>query len=182
MRLLQGKSLPLVDRSVARDLFDARCILSIEGLDWSTIKAAVLAIGACMRADWRDASIDSIVSPADSLQKLFYCLPGGHISDIEDMNVWVKETVELCRERFAFLFNLSANEQAFLDGVLGRGEINANLLDADDELRARIGAMPMLAWKTFHVRKHVDKMGKASDEDASLVDTTRTTQDVKFRP
>ncbi len=165
--IVAGKIVALIDRSVARDLFDARCILSVEGLDWTRIKAAVLAIGACMRADWRDASPDSIVSPADSLQKLLYCLPGGNIADIEDMNEWVKETIELCRERLAFLFDLSPNEQAFLDGVLGRGEINANLLDADDALRARIGAMPMLAWKTLNVRRHIAKMDNASDEDTS---------------
>lgn len=152
--IVAGKIVTLVDRSVARDLFDARCILSIEGLDWTRIKAAVLAIGACMRSDWRDASTDSIVSPADSLQKLFNCLQKDYFADNENIDVWVKESVALCRERFAFLFDLSANEQAFLDGVLDRGEINANLLDADDEMRVRIGSMPMLAWKSLNVRKH----------------------------
>ena len=62
--------------------------------------------------------------------------------------MWIGETVKLCRERLGFLFNLSTNEQAFLDGVLERGEINTNLLDADDETQDRIRNMPMLAWKT----------------------------------
>ena len=42
--VVAGKIVALVDRSVARDLFDARCILSIEGLDWSKIKAAVARV------------------------------------------------------------------------------------------------------------------------------------------
>lgn len=152
--IVAGKIVALVDRSVARDLFDARYILSIENLDWIKIKAAVLAIGASMRSDWREASPNSIVSPADSLQNLLNCLQKGYFAGNENIDDWVEESITLCREKFAFLFDLSVNEQAFLDGVLDRGEINTNLLDADDKTRARIGAMPMLAWKSLNVREH----------------------------
>ena len=152
--IVAGKIVALIDRRASRDLFDARRILSIDRLDWVKIKTAVLAVGACIRSDWRNASVDSIMSPADKPQKLLYCLPRDHIADNEDMDMWIKETVELCQERFSFLFDLSPNEQAFLDGVLDYGEINANLLDADDETQARIGAMPMLAWKSMNIRKH----------------------------
>src|SRR3546814_9259717 len=51
--IVAGKLVALIDRHAARDLFDARRILSIDGLDWRRIKAAVLAIGACGRRDWR---------------------------------------------------------------------------------------------------------------------------------
>lgn len=47
--VIAGKIVALVDRRVARDLFDARRILSVEGLDWNRIEAAVLAIGASGR-------------------------------------------------------------------------------------------------------------------------------------
>ncbi len=124
--VIAGKIVALVDRRAARDLFDARRILSVEGLDWSRIKAAVLAIGASGRRDWRTVSIDA----------------------------WIEETVALCRERFAFLFDLTTNERAFLDGVLDSGEIDADLLDIEPTIRTRIGNMPMLAWKTRHVRTH----------------------------
>ena len=76
------------------------------------------------------------------------------VTEKKDIELWVDETVALCRERLAFLFNLSANERAFLDGILERGEINAHLLDVDPDIQTRIGAMPMLAWKTLHVRRH----------------------------
>ena len=151
--IVAGKIVALVDRRAVRDLFDAHRILAIEGLDWARIKTAVLAIGACGRSDWRDVSANSIVIPAESPQQLINCLPQDHFAVYEDIDVWINQTVEQCREMLGFLFDLSANEQAFLDGVLDRGEINTNLLDADDETRVRIRDMPMLAWKTLNVRR-----------------------------
>ena len=51
--IVAGKIVALFDRGAARDLFDVRRILAIEGLDRGWIKAAVLALGACNRRDWR---------------------------------------------------------------------------------------------------------------------------------
>ena len=48
------------------------------------------------------------------------------------------QSVELRREgRLAFLFELSENERSFLDGVLDRGEVNANLLGVKREVPSR---------------------------------------------
>ena len=152
--IVAGKIVALVDRRTTRDLFDARRILSIEGLDWARIKTAVLAIGACRRADWRNASTNAIVNPDESPKKLMYCLPQDYFAEYGDIDAWINETVALCREKLGYLLNLSTNEQAFLDGVLDRGEINTDLLETDPETRKRINAMPMLAWKALHVRKH----------------------------
>ncbi len=153
--IVAGKLVALIDRHAARDLFDARRILSIDGLDWRRIKAAVLAIGACGRRDWRTMSVEAIKGdPRELRQKLAICLPRDRFAGKGDIDAWIEETVALCRERFAFLFDLSVNEREFLDAVLDRGEINADLLDVAPEIRARIGAMPMLAWKCRHVRKH----------------------------
>ena len=153
--IVAGKLVALVDRHAARDLFDARRILSIDGLDWSRVKAAVLAIGSCSRRDWRSMSVDAInVDPREVAQKLTICLPSGRFSVKGTVAAWIEETVAICRERFAFLFDYTANEREFLDGILSRGEINANLLDVAPEIRERIGNMPMLAWKSRHVRKY----------------------------
>ena len=152
--IVAGKIVALVDRRTARDLFDTRNILSIEGLDWTRIKTTILAVGACRRADWRNASTNAIMNPAESADKLLFCLPQDYFAEYEDTDAWIDETVALCRERLGFLFNLSANEQAFLDGVLDRGEINTDLLETDPETRKRVNSMPMLAWKALHVRKH----------------------------
>ena len=58
--IVAGKLVALVDRHAARDLFDARRFLSIDKLDWNRIKAAVLAMGASGRRDWRAMSVDAI--------------------------------------------------------------------------------------------------------------------------
>ena len=153
--IVAGKLVALVDRHAARDLFDARRILSIDKLDWNRIKAAVLAIGASGRRDWRTMSVDAIEGdPREFRRKLAICLPHDCFAAREEVGTGIDETVAFCRERFAFLFDLTANERAFLDGVLDRGEINADWLDIAPEIRTRIENMPMLAWKTRHVRKH----------------------------
>ncbi|MBI1330266.1 MAG: nucleotidyl transferase AbiEii/AbiGii toxin family protein [Alphaproteobacteria bacterium] len=152
--IVAGKLVALMDRHAARDLFDARRILSIEGLDWTAIKAAFLAIGASGRRDWRTVSLDTIKGdPRELRQKLSICLPRNHFTNKSDIDAWIAETVALCKQRFAFLLDLTKSEQAFLDSVLERGEINADLLNASPEVRTRIAAMPMLAWKCLHVRR-----------------------------
>lgn len=153
--VVAGKLVALFDRHAARDLFDGRRISSIEGLDWSRIRAAFLAFGACARRDWRTVSVDAIdIDPRDLRQKLMICLPRGYFGGRDGIDAWIAETVALCRERYAFLTELTAAEREFLDGVIDRGEVNAKLLDAPPELRARIAAMPMLAWKCRNVREH----------------------------
>lgn len=153
--IVAGKIVALFDRHAARDFFDVRRILSIEGLNWGWIKAAVLAIGVCNRRDWRMASTDTIAcDPREFRQNLAVCLPRGPLANGKDIDAWIEHTTALFRDRLTFLFDLSANEQRFLDDVLDRGEVDADLLDVEPEIRARIRAMPMLAWKSGHVRRH----------------------------
>ena len=92
--------------------------------------------------------------PRELRQKLAICVPRDRFAGSGDVDAWIEETVALCRKRFAFLFVMTANEREFLDSVLDRGEVNADLLDIAPEIRARIAAMPMLAWKCQHIRKH----------------------------
>ena len=99
--IVAGKLVALIDRHAARDLFDARRILSIDGLDWDRIKAAVLALGASGRRDWRTRSIDAIEGdPREFRRKLAICLPRDHFGAKGEVDAWIDETVALCRERF----------------------------------------------------------------------------------
>ena len=180
--IVAGKIVALVDRCAARDLFDARRILSIQGLNWGRIKTAVLAIGASRRTDWRNVSTNAIVNPDESPEKLIYCLPRDYFAEYGDVDAWINETVAICRENLGFLFNLSTNEQAFLDGVLERGEINTNLLDADDETRSRIRSMPMLAWKTQHVLGFRDGTHTAQSNGVPVDTNKDSSQEDQFKP
>lgn len=109
-----GKIVALVDRHAVRDLFDARRILSIEGLDWRRIKVAVLAIGASGRRDWRTVSAEAIDGrPRHLRHDLAVLLPADRFSDTSEFDAWIDETVALCRDKLAFLFELSESEKAF---------------------------------------------------------------------
>lgn len=100
-------------------------------------------------------STDAIAcDPREFRQNLAVCLPRGSLADGKDIDAWIERTAALCRERLTFLFDLTANERKFLDDVLDRGEVDADLLDVEPAIRARIHAMPMLAWKSVHVRRH----------------------------
>lgn len=158
--VVAGKLVALIDRNAARDLFDARRILDIDGLDWAKIKAAVLAYGAAGRRDWRLASVDAIGGdPRELRQKLAICLPQNRFVAAGGPEAWIAQTVAECRARLAPLFELNAAEAAFLDGILDRGEIDSGGLDVAREVQVRIAAMPMLAWKCQNVRAHRGKPG-----------------------
>ncbi|WP_426032794.1 nucleotidyl transferase AbiEii/AbiGii toxin family protein [Caulobacter sp. DWP3-1-3b2] len=153
--VVAGKLVALIDRNAARDLFDARRILDIDGLDCAKIKAAVLAYGAAGRRDWRLASVEAIGGdPRELRQKLAICLPQNRFVAAGGPEAWIVLTVAECRARLAPLFELNAAETAFLDGILDRGEIDPGGLDVAPEVQVRIAAMPMLAWKCQNVRAH----------------------------
>ena len=152
--VVAGKLVALVERSMPRDLFDARSILAMDELDRRRLKAALLALGAAARGDWRTATDSGIrVSPPELLEALAICLPQNRFASAAELHAWMRETLSLCRDGLAPLYERSDDERAFLDGVLERGEVDAGLLDIESEVRARIAAMPMLAWKCRHVRK-----------------------------
>jgi predicted nucleotidyltransferase component of viral defense system len=153
--VVAGKLVALIDRRAARDLFDARRILAAPGLDWGLIRAGVLAWGAAGRRDWRDASLDDIGGdPRELRQKLAICLPRDHFAAAGGVDAWIAESVAICRDGLAMLFDRSEGEGAFLDQLLDGGVIDPSGLDAPDEVKARIARMPMLAWKAQNIRAH----------------------------
>ena len=74
--IVAGKIVALFDRGAARDLFDVRRILAIEGLDRGWIKAAVPALGACNRRDWRGVSNDAIGCDSREFRRCISNSPG----------------------------------------------------------------------------------------------------------
>ena len=159
--IVAGKLVALFDRRAARDLFDARRILAKPNLDWRLIRAGVLAWGAAGRRDWREASLADIGGdPRELRQKLAICLPRGYFDAAGGPDAWIAETITQCREGLAALFERMPGETGFLDRLLDAGEIDPSGLDVDDAVKARIAAMPMLAWKAQNVRAHKAKTGR----------------------
>ena len=75
-----------------------------------------------------------------------HLLPRDVFCDAGDVDAWIVQSVALCKEGLAFLFELSEeNEWSFLDGGLDHSEVNANLLSVEREVGTRTAAMPMLA-------------------------------------
>lgn len=152
--IIAGKLVALLSRRAARDLFDARRILAMPDLNWRWIKAAMLAIGASGRGDWRAASVDSIgADPKELRDKLLMCLPRDAFAAADSVEAWTSDAIALCRTQIMPLLDYTGTEKTFLDGVVERGEINAGLLDVETDIRTRIGQMPMLNWKADNVRK-----------------------------
>ena len=92
--IVAGKIVALFDRGAARDLFDVRRILAIEGLDRGWIKAAVLALGACNRRDWRGVSKDAIGCDSRKFRRnLAICLPRDLFRDAGDVDAWIAQSI-----------------------------------------------------------------------------------------
>jgi predicted nucleotidyltransferase component of viral defense system len=156
--VVAGKLVALINRKAARDLFDARRILAADGLDWGLVRIGMLAWGAAGRRDWREASIDDIGGdPKELKQKLAICLPKDHFDASGGVEAWIAESIGICRDGLAPLLARTAGEAAFLDRLMGQGEIVVDGLHAPDAVKARIGRMPMLNWKAQNVRAHLAK-------------------------
>lgn len=54
--------------------------------------------------------------------------------------------------KLAPLLQFTADERAFLDGVLDRGEIDASPMGVPESVRAAIEACPALRWKVQNVK------------------------------
>jgi hypothetical protein len=144
----------LVTRRTARDLFDAHRIIAMPGLDWAKVRAATLMIGASAKSfDWRTAAPEAIGCEAgDITGKLTMCLHDRYFDAFGGPAAWIDKVTAECREKLAPLFQLTAGETAFLDGVLDRGEIDASSLDVPENVRAAIETCPALRWKAENVK------------------------------
>tara|TARA_R110002074_G_scaffold35988_4_gene98054 strand:+ start:6030 stop:7052 length:1023 start_codon:yes stop_codon:yes gene_type:complete len=152
--IVAGKLVALIARRTARDLFDAHRIIAMPDLDWSKVKLGTLMIGASARSlDWRTASVDMIgCDGKDLAAKLITCLPGTYFDPYGGQKGWIDTVTAECRQGLEPLFQFGEGEMAFLTGVLEEGIIDANRLDAPEDVRAAIEACPALRWKAQNVK------------------------------
>lgn len=153
--LAAGKLCALLSRHRARDLFDSRLLLSMDGLDPARLRIAFVVYGAMNRKDWRTVSgADPDFTADEVARQLMPTLRLGTTGVATVAADYGRALVEDCWCRLSAVLPLNADERAFLDLLLDRGEVDPSLLTCDRALQDRIRAQPLLRWKAMNVRSH----------------------------
>jgi predicted nucleotidyltransferase component of viral defense system len=153
--LAGGKLSALFSRVQARDLFDAHQLLTKSDLDRERLHIAFVVYGGFNRVDWRTIDLDRLnLNPADALRMLVPTVQPTIIDEAGGAALWIEKMISETREGLAGLVPLSDSDLSFLDALLGRGEIRAELLTSDPTLQEKLRSHPMLNWKALNVRKH----------------------------
>lgn len=153
--LTAGKLHALFTRHQGRDLFDAHQLFHHFKFDKKSLRTAFLAYGACSRRDWRTIKIDNINFEIKELKRMLIpVLSADALGKGQDSSHFAKKLVAECRDHISTLLPFSKDEVEFLDGVMDRGIIQADLITSDEDLKARIMTHPMLLWKIQNVCKH----------------------------
>ncbi len=153
--LAAGKLAALFARGASRDLFDARDLLRRPTLDVEKLRIAFVVYGGINRVDWRTVSIASVTTTANDMKRqLLPMLRQDLRPDANGVDGWTTTLVEETRELLGALLPLRDHELSFLEHLNAGGEIHAELLTGDGDLRERIRANPGLRWKALNVKKH----------------------------
>ncbi|MFO0696431.1 MAG: nucleotidyl transferase AbiEii/AbiGii toxin family protein [Polyangiales bacterium] len=153
--LAAGKLAALLARGASRDVFDARELLAHGTFDREKLRIAFVVYGGINRVDWRTVSAaDVTTSVADVKRQLMPMLRQDIRPDDRDVDRWTAALLDETRALLAAVLPLSVDEARFLERLNGDGEIEAELLTTDEELRRRIACSPGLRWKASNVKKH----------------------------
>lgn len=153
--LAAGKLAALLSRGQARDLFDCHRILSMCDLEQERLRMAFVIYGGMNRKDWRIVSIEDVDFDAtEMMRSLVPTLQLRETAEQASSAKYGERLVRECREGLSAVLPFTEAEQAFLDLLLDRGEIDPTLLTADTSLQRRIGSQPFLEWKALNVKRH----------------------------
>lgn len=153
--LVAGKLSALFSRRQARDLFDCHRILDTDTLQRERLRIAFVVYGAMNRKDWRTISVQDVDYDESELARLLAPTlrvrqPVEQVSPAE----YGAQLLEETRRSLSALLPFTDAEQAFLDLLLDKGEIDATILTSDASLQKRIQAQPLLEWKALNVRSY----------------------------
>ncbi len=150
-----GKLVALLSRTASRDVFDARPLLADQGLGDGRLRVAFIVYGSASRRDWREVAPDDVrVDAREVRSQLLPVLHRGSAPAPDVVDAWTRSLVEDCRRGLGRVLPLSPEESEFVRCVNEEGEIRAELLTDDYELRDRIRSQPALRWKVENVRRH----------------------------
>ena len=153
--LAGGKLRALFQRDAGRDLYDSYRLLHEVEFKPEWLRLAFVVYGAAARTDWREISLEDIGYDLDDLRHMLLpVLRTGEKDKIDDLESWAEDRLAGCRDRLKMVLPFSEKEMEFLDGVIDRGEIRAELLTDDETVQENIRQNPGLQWKVFNVRKH----------------------------
>lgn len=157
--LAAGKFTALLARVVARDRYDAVRILEHdpEMLATPEFRIAFTCSAAASRDDAREWSGQLVaLDPQDVRTRLVPVLRASQ----EPLAGDAKKLAAQLEARLAGvttrLVAWSPREREFMDALMDRGELRAELLTDRPDLQSRIAAQPMLKWKQMNVRQHLD--------------------------
>ncbi len=150
--LAAGKLVALLARRQARDLFDSHQVLCLDYLDPLRLRVGFVVYGAMNRVDWRSVSVEQVDFNTEAIGRQL--LPLLRTSEGAAGTQYGRQLVEQCRQKLELVLPFSEAERAFLDHILDRGEIRADLLTKDADLQNRITSHPLLQWKAQNVRQH----------------------------
>jgi len=148
--LAAGKLIALLDRSAARDVFDAAGLFQHPDLDLERLRLPFVVMGAMSRKmDLRIITPEAArISETDFERMVRPLLRQKYdLLNLEAMQA-------TARTGLARLLPLRPHETAFIEALWERGEIFPQALVTDPATQERISAMPMLRWKAQHVRSH----------------------------
>ena len=153
--LAAGKTAALMARSLSRDLFDVRRMLSTPDLDHPKLRLAFVVYGGINRRDWREVALDDVqADPHEIDRMLLPLLRADLVPSKENVSVWTHQLVDDCRDLLSVVLPLAPNEMEFLGRLNDRGDIAPELLTADPDMQATIRGHPGLRWKALNVKKH----------------------------
>ncbi|MHC4291346.1 MAG: nucleotidyl transferase AbiEii/AbiGii toxin family protein [Planctomycetota bacterium] len=153
--LAAGKLVALLSRKQARDLFDCCEIYDFAEINRNQLRTAFVVYGAMNRKDWRTISIDDIDFEPDELaRQLIPTLSQDAVKHLKDSDQYGQSLVAKCKKTLSSMIPFTDSEIQFLNLLLDKGQIKADLLTNDKDLQDQIAKHPMLQWKALNVRKH----------------------------
>jgi len=151
--LAAGKLAALLSRKQPRDLFDCSHLFRTGALEPERLRLAFVLYGAMNRRDWRTVAIEEVrLEIKDLEQKLLPMLRSKGMG-AGNAASFSGGLIKDCHHGLAALLPFTETEMEFLDHLLARGEINPELLTADEDLQDRIRRHPLLEWKALNVRE-----------------------------
>lgn len=152
-----GKFTALVQRTVARDAFDAANLLQSipDLLEDAEFRLAFVCSVAGGRHDPRCLEPSDPAPTAQAIrQQLLPMLQQNESPSSPNPDLLQEELQAQLKGVAERLFHWSSVERKFLDRLHDEGEVDATILHSDPEVQQRIQTQPMLLWKAQNVRQH----------------------------